>query len=155
MSRSVFAQTHTVDALPLVIGAGSNLGLPLTHPLSRPAGSVAEFRIEGGVAQAPLLLVADYGLPPPLYPWPDPTAALVLGVGPFTGSPGPLVPILDGLGWFGPAQPITFDAQGTLSIPGVQIPAPPLGVTLVLQALYPDATAPLGIRLTWALTVTL
>ena len=65
-------------------------------------------------------------------------------------SHGPLIPLIEGLGVFGPATPIPFDAQGRFALPGIVLPNPAINLTLTIQAAYLDPAAPLGLRLTHA-----
>ncbi len=44
----------------------------------------------------------------------------------------------------------TFDAQGVFQSVPFTLPLPALGANVALQAVYVDATGPLGTRLTWA-----
>ena len=64
---------------------------------------------------------------------------------------GPWVPVVDGLGVFGPMDGSAFDSQGVFRITNLTMPNPALGVDVVIQAAYLDPGSPIGLTLTWAL----
>jgi hypothetical protein len=82
--------------------------------------------------------------------FPSAAGNFVLAVGPYAGSPGPFIPIIEGIGLHGPPSGATLDANGGFAIPGFVAPDPALGLSLTVQGLYLDAAAPLGFRMTWA-----
>jgi hypothetical protein len=140
----------TSNSFPLVVGGGNNAGTIRREPLVVPPGHFYSIVIEGGVPFAPVSLFADFGIVIPQAAFPDPVTNFVLALTPLTGSAGPFVVAFDGVGVFGPPQGITFDANGTFVLPGIQLPFPLFGVPVTLQAVYLDPTSPLGFRLTWA-----
>ena len=56
----------------------------------------------------------------------------------------------DGIGVFGPGTGMTLDANGSFIIPGLGLPAVPIGINATIQVAYLDPTSPIGIRVTWA-----
>ncbi len=136
--------------IPVLVGAGSNYGTLRRHPLAPAPGDPYSIFLEYGYPDAPLTIIVDAGNPTPITPWPDPTSNFVLAVTDLAGSPGPWIPILDGIGIFGPSTGSTFDAFGAFTIPGLSLPNPSLGVDLTAQAVFLDPAAPLGFTLTWA-----
>ena len=108
-------------------------------------------RSEGMAPGVPINVLADLTGPAPLAPFPDPGTNQVLGVW------QSILPIIDGIGLLGPALPVTtaFDPEATapggmFQIPNLQVPNPPLGISATLQAVVPDPTSAIGLRLTWA-----
>jgi hypothetical protein len=96
-------------------------------------------------------MIADLGNPVPVSAFPDVVANFVLGVTELAGSNGSWTPVVDGLGLFSPPDGAAFDAYGVFRIPGLTMPNPPLGVSVVIQAAYVDPSSVIGLRLTWAL----
>jgi hypothetical protein len=137
-------------SVALVVESGANAGTIRRHPLAPQPGDSFVWVLEGGLPFAPLTLVADLGVGTPLVGFPDATSNLVLAVSPLTGSAGPLIPLVDGLGLFGAPQGVGYDANGTFVFPPITLPDPPFGITATLQAAYFDPSSPVGIRLTWA-----
>jgi hypothetical protein len=87
---------------------------------------------------------------PPVTSWPDASANLVLAVGPFAGSPGPFLPLVEGIGIHGPPSGATLDSNGSFTLPGFVAPNPALNLDLTVQGIYLDPAASYGFRLTWA-----
>jgi hypothetical protein len=138
------------NSVALRCGPGNNQGTMRRDPLVPTPGGFYSLLIEGGAPFAPFTLVGDLGTVTPVPGFPDAANDYVLAVTPATGSAGPLVPVLDGLGLFGPAGPFALDGAGKFTIPGIYLPSPPVGITATLQVAYLDPTSPLGVRLTWA-----
>ena len=65
------------------------------------------------------------------------------------GAPGWGV-LADGMGLFGPPLPIAFDANGRFELPGFVLLNPSLGLSLTVQGVHFDPSAPLGWRIQWA-----
>lgn len=137
------------NQFPLVVDSGSNAGLIGTLPVAPEPTDAFALYLEGGAPLSPVSLIVDAGSPTPLGGFPDPTTNLVLGVTEAAGSTGLWLPLVDGLGVFGPADGTTYDLGGNLTLAGFVRPTPALGLSLTLQAVYLDLTAPLGIQLTW------
>ena len=82
-----------------------------------------------------------------------------LGVTSFAGSAGPVFPLADGTGLFGPPDGTTLANGGALggvfTFPGLVMPPAPVGAAARLQAVYLDPAAPGGFRLTWTRRVDL
>jgi beta-lactamase superfamily II metal-dependent hydrolase len=139
------------NSAALVVDGGQNAGTIRRQPLAPQPGTPFVWVLEGGPPLAPVTLVADLGAALPFAPFPDAANNLVLAVSPVTGSAGPLIVLVDGMGLFGPPQGAAYDANGKFVCPLVlYLPDPPLGINATLQAAYPDPSIPLGIRLTWA-----
>ncbi len=137
------------NAMPISVGGGSNVGTIVRHPLIPLTNEPFTIALEGGAANAPLVLIVDLQTPAPIYPFPDATGNLVLSVRPFAvGQPG-WVPLVDSIGLFGAPQGPTYDASGRLDFAGLAAPPIPFGVTFTVQAGYLDPAAPLGFRTTW------
>lgn len=116
-------------------------------------GSNISLVIEGAKPNVPVTLVLDMGgFTPPLAPWPSAALNFALGVDPFD-----LTVVFDGMGILGPPTPHVLSGGGltapggTFVLGGIATPYSPLGITVSLQAAYPDPTAAGGFRLTWAL----
>ncbi len=142
----------TSNAIPLEIEDRNNQGTIEQNPVAPSPGQAFALMVERCIPVAPFILFADFTNPPPLAGWPDGVSNLVLGVNPF-----PANAVLDGLGVFGPANPLAvfspdpvLPALGTFALPGLIQPNPPLGISISLQAVYPDPTLPAGFRLTHA-----
>jgi hypothetical protein len=138
------------NGVALPVGSGNNAGTIRRSPLVPVPGGTYSIVLEGGIPGAPLTLLADLGAVTPLVGFPDPVSNFVLALSPLTGSAGPLVPVLDGLGLFGAPGGFAFDAAGRFVLPGIPLPVPPYGITATLQAAYLDPASPIGLRLTWA-----
>lgn len=134
----------------LEVGPGSNRGTVRRHPLVPVAGQAYAAVIDGGTPNAVMSLYVDTGNPAPVTAWPDPSADLVLAVGPFAGSSVPLLPLVEGIGIYAPATGASLDANGSFSLPGFVLPNPALGVDVTVQGIYLDPAAPYGFRLTYA-----
>ncbi len=135
----------------LVVGdGGNNSGTIRRHPLAPAPLQPYAALLEGGVPGAVFSLYVDLGAQPPVTAFPDANANLVLAVTPFAGSPGPLIPLIEGLGVFGSPTFTTLLADGSFALPGFVVPATQFGIDLTIQAAYLDASAPYGFRLTWA-----
>ncbi len=146
-----FAVSNTF-AVPVGPG-GNNVGTVIRYPLDPLPNESYAAVIEGGPVGAPFALIVDFAAPAPVFHWPDLTANLVLGV----GTPGATLPILDGIGVFGPpnpaailgSNPLTNPPTGKFTLPGFVRPSAPLNVTFTMQVAYLDATAPGGFKLGW------
>jgi hypothetical protein len=134
----------------VVFGGGSNKGTMHREPLVTNPGDFFEVVMEDCEPFSPFTVILDFGVGTPVYPFLDATQNLVLAVSPATGSAGPMLPIFDGLGFFGPPDGSAFDANGGFRTIPFQLPNPALGVVFTTQAVYLDAAAPNGFRLTWA-----
>ncbi len=139
------------NARALVMGSGNNQGTFQYVPVDAGPGTPVTFRFEGMLPGAPITVIADLTAPLPLAPFPDASTNMVLSVY------ASMLPVVDGLGLFGPPAPVTttFDPAatapgGVFEIPGLVIPNPPLGVDAALQAVVLDPSSPIGLRLTWA-----
>ncbi len=135
----------------LLVGGFSNQGTFQLVPVDAGPGDFATFRFEGTAPGVPITVLADLTGPAPLAPFPDPATNQVLGVW------QSILPVIDGIGLLGPPLPVTtvFDPDatapgGVFEIPNLQVPNPPLGISAVLQAVVPDPSTPIGLRLTWA-----
>lgn len=140
------------NAVALVIGGGTNAGTIVRAPRAAPPGTPFSFRVEGGIPGAALTLAVDLGTPSVVIGWPTAAADMVLAVG-----TSMLVPLRDGMGVFGTPDGTVFSPMptgtapgGVYVLPGVIAPNPPLGVDIVIQAVYVDPASPTGYRLTWA-----
>lgn len=133
------------NTVPLVVGSGANDGTIRRAPLAPQPGQAYAALLEGGAPSELLTIVVDLDNPPPVAPWPDASANLVLAI-----TSGNVLPLLDGIGLFGAPQGVTYDAAGRLLLPGFVAPNPPLGIRLTLQSVYLDPTATLGFNLSWA-----
>ena len=74
----------------------------------------------------------------------------MLSVRPGAIGPGLWLPLADGLGLFGPPTGSAFGPAGVIVPFSYTLPDPPLGITVTLQGVYLDPTAPQGYFLTWA-----
>jgi hypothetical protein len=137
-------------SVPILTEFGYNVGTLRRQPLAPAAGDPYAIHFEAGLAFAPLTVIVDAGNPLPIGAWPDATSNFVLAVTDLAGSVGPWIPILDGVGVFGPSTGSAYDIYGAFTIPGLVRPSPALGVDLTAQALFLDPAAPLGFTLTWA-----
>lgn len=147
VANGTFAVSNT---RALVVGGGSNAGTIRRHPLDPAPGQAYAAVLEGGTPNAVFSLYVDLGTQPPVTAFPDPAADLVLAVTPYAGSPGPMIPLVEGLGIFGPATLTALLPDGSFNLPGFVVPATPFGIDLTLQAVYLDPSALYGFRLTWA-----
>ncbi len=137
--------------LALEIGGGENEGLIRRHPLNPAPGQAYSAVTEGGVPNALFSLFVDTENPGPLFPFVDGTMNQVLATSPIAGSSGlGWIPLVDGFGLLSPASGATLDAQGGFVLPGFVRPDPAVGISITVQGVYLDATAPYGFRLTWA-----
>jgi hypothetical protein len=137
--------TSYSNAVGLEIDDHENYGTISTRPETINAGTVFDLRIEERFPYAPFILFVDVVPIPPFVPWPDANANLVSSV-----LPSPSTALLDGTGLFGPYIPVTFDASGGFTLPGITAPSPLFGIPFRLQAAYPDPFAPGGFRFTHA-----
>jgi hypothetical protein len=137
------------NTMALQVGGGANAATIRTQPLDPAPGTAYAVKLEGGYAGAPFTLFVDFGTPTPVAHWPTAAADLVVGVGLWAGSSGPLIPLLDGLGFSGAPGPFALGAGGSFDLGGLVQPNPPLGVTLALQAVYIDPGSPIGLNMTW------
>lgn len=137
------------NSFAIPVGGGGNKGTIRRHPLNPNPGQSYEILLENGTANRPLTLIADGANPAPVFPWLTPAANQVLSVRP-TNTGGLWVPIIDGLGGFGPAFGGGFDANGNRSALNLVLPSPPVGASVTLQAVYVDPAAPAGYFLSWA-----
>jgi hypothetical protein len=138
------------NTVALVVGSGNNIGTIRRQPLMPLPGSTYAIMVEGGLPFVPFSLFADLGTVTPLSGFPDPVSNFVLAVSPITGSAGPFIPLIDGLGIFGPATGTSLDASGKFVVPGIYLPNPSVGITATIQVAYLDPSSPIGLRLTWA-----
>ena len=138
-------------ALP-VGGSWSNQGTIRRAPMDVGPGQPYSMVMEGGSPFAPVTVLADLGVVNPVAPFPTGAENLVISLSPFAGSAGPLIPVFDGLGLFGPAIPFAYDANGKIVVPGFVLPPVPLGISATLQAVYFDPGNPTVLKLTWART---
>ncbi len=143
---------HLSNTMALVVGSGTNRGTIIRVPLAPPPGAPYAVRLEGGTPGSPVTMSLSLGAPSVQTPWPSPAAPMVLSLDVAT-----LIPILDGLGIFGPAAnfafpstPTTTGGTSTLTFAGFVAPSPPLGIDITVQAVYLDPASPTGFRLTWA-----
>jgi P pilus assembly chaperone PapD len=146
--------TASSNAVAVTVGGGGNLGTQVTDPpfVTPPWGGTFNFVIEGCAPGMPFTLLLDLAATPTLTGFPTPAANFALDV----GSPSTL-PVIDGLGLFGPPFPIAFGPNvggtppgGSIVFPNLSAPAAPTGVDYAVQAAYLDASSPVGWRLTWA-----
>ncbi len=137
----------------LVAPGRANDGTVIRFPMAPAAAEAFGLRIEGGKPGVPFVLLADLAPPAPIAQWPTPAANLLLGVG-FGAT---TIPLIDGIGIFGPANsaavlgiaPSSLPPRGQFTLNGFTRPSAPLGVSFTLQAAYLDPTAPAGFVLGW------
>jgi hypothetical protein len=147
------AQNSTTDVSNTAvvrIGGGSNQGTIGRRPLITNPGDTFVAYMDGGAPFSPVTVILDFGTAAPVFPFPDSTWNLVLAVTPLIGSAGPMLVLYDGLGLYGPPNGAAYDANGVFASPPIAWPAPGLGLVFTSQAVYFDAAAPGGIRLSWA-----
>lgn len=124
----------------------SNAGRITFSPLRPAPGAAADLLVSGLPANAPFSMAFAVA-PSSVAPFPDAVANFGLEV-----LSADAIFVVDGLGLVdGP--PAAADAFGTFSAP-IAFPSPALGFAGKLQAVYVDASAPGGFRLTWAYPVT-
>jgi hypothetical protein len=138
------------NSVALPVGSGTNQGTIRRHPLAPAPGETFFLVIEGGPPFAVFSLLADLGNVTPVPAFPDPVSDMVLAVTFLTGSAGPFIPVLDGLGLFGPGLGVALDGNGSFSFGPIVLPDPGLGIVATLQAVCFDPSSPIGLRLTWA-----
>lgn len=147
-----------------------NQGTIRTEPLAFSPGDPLSVILEGCAANQAYTLVYELGIPaisgnyggtspcPVQVLGPQNSCFVLQGFGPAS------VPIVDGVGLYGPANPLgitVLSSAGTapggeVRLPtGVVAPNPPLNITVTLQAVYLDPNAPDGWRLTWARSINL
>ncbi len=154
-SNGHLAQSNTAS-----IGVGpiaNNRGTLVRQPLLPLPGQSYVAILEAGAIGQPFSLLADLVPSPPTPTWPDANANFVLGVSPFALT---TLPLLDGLGLFGPPQStVVFGSSvagtppgGTYSAAGFVWPTSPLGLRLKLQHVYLDPGSAVGYRLSWTRT---
>jgi hypothetical protein len=136
-------------AAALVVSGGSNQGTLRCQPLSPAPGQVFSLVLEEGLPGAAFSIYADLSNPMPWTSWPDSNANFVLAVDPLGGA-GTFIPVVEGLGLFGPSSGATILVDGSFTLPGLVMPTPPLNLTATLQGVFLDPSAPYGFRLTWA-----
>lgn len=140
------------NAVPLNVGGFDNKGSIVTHPLQVSAGATFAVVLEGAASGTPFTLVADLAPTTPVAPFPNAASNQVLAV--IGGQP---VPVLDGLGLFGPVVPASFSPSpvaatppgGRFVLPGIVKPNPAIGLAVALQYVIVDPTSPAGIRLSF------
>lgn len=125
----------TSNALGLEVTDHQNRGTIDTRPLAPAAGEAFTLALEAGTPGTPFTLVYDLANVPPIVPFPNAAGDLVLSV-----NPGTMLPLIDGLGIFGPPSLVSFgfDPAGTppggvFLLPGAVQPNPPLGLGVTLQ----------------------
>jgi hypothetical protein len=134
----------------VVGGAGNNQGTLIRFPLNPAPGQNYSAVFAGGAPGGLLTAIIDATNPAPIYPWPSAAENFVLSVRPLPpGSPGWL-PLVDGIGLYGPAQGVTFNGAGRLVLPGFVRPNPAIGIDLTVQGVFLDGASPVGYRLMWA-----
>ncbi len=137
------------NGYPLVIDGGSNMGMIRTHPLAPAPGAMFVSWAEFPVGNSPLTMIIDTGTPTPVGGFPDPGTNWVIGVTEVAGSSS-WFPLFDGIGMFGTPDGAQSDGGGVFQSPQIQMPNPPLGITVNVQVIYLDANQPLGVNVTWA-----
>lgn len=139
------------NTLVLELGSppGANGGTIRRQPLAPAPGQSYTALMEGCTPFQIFSLYVDAANVPPVEHFPDLAADQVLAVSPLV-SPGPFLPLVEGLGIFGTATPIPLSAQGSFSIPGFVLPNPAINLDLTVQGVYLDPSAVHGFRLTWA-----
>ena len=133
---------------------GNNMGTIGFRPPGYTPGQSIQLSMEGVWANVPFTLMADTATPIPVFPFPTAQSHFVLGVAPGTST---FFSVMDGIGIFGPPNPLAVTQSlapatppgGGFLTPPFTTPNPPSGVAMSLQAVYPDASVPLGWRLSW------
>ncbi len=132
----------------------NNRGTLVRVPLEPNPGQSYSAILEAGTIGQAFTWFADLAPAAPIPAWPNPTDNFVLGVNPALPT---TLPLLDGLGVFGPPQTsVQFSAGlnatppgGVFLAPGFVWPVTPLGLRLNLQHIYLDPGSAIGYRLSW------
>lgn len=142
------------NSFAVPVGTANNQGTIRRSPIAPALGTAYSILLENGTPGQPFTLIADAAGTAPIYPFANAAAGFVLAV-----SPAPLpsgwFPLADGIGFFGPASGLAFDANGRQVGFSLTLPNPAIGINVKVQAVWFSPSAPQGYYLSWARTESL